>query len=85
MFGLLGTEGRWQTLERVLTWVLLSSRQVPACAAKVVALHQSLRKWYPAASVQDVGGGIRVATVTDPDGNAFGIIENPHFDPAAVG
>ncbi len=29
--------------------------------------------------VQDVGGGIRVATVTDPFGNIFGIIENPHF------
>ena len=30
-------------------------------------------------AVQDVGGGIRVAMVTDPDGNAFGLIENPHF------
>jgi predicted enzyme related to lactoylglutathione lyase len=29
--------------------------------------------------VQDVGGGIKVATVTDPFGNLFGIIENPHF------
>ena len=29
--------------------------------------------------VQDVGGGIRVATVLDPFGNAIGIIENPHF------
>ena len=29
--------------------------------------------------VQDVGEGIRVATVADPFGNAFGIIENPHF------
>ncbi len=29
--------------------------------------------------VQDVGEGIRVATVTDPFGNAFGVIENPHF------
>lgn len=33
---------------------------------------------------QDVGGGIRVATVLDPDGNALGLIENPHFDTAAV-
>jgi predicted enzyme related to lactoylglutathione lyase len=31
--------------------------------------------------VQDVGGGIRVATVTDPFGNVLGIIENPHFRP----
>ena len=30
-------------------------------------------------SVQDVGGGIRVASVLDPFGNIFGIIENPHF------
>lgn len=29
--------------------------------------------------VQDVGDGIRLATVLDPFGNVFGIIENPHF------
>jgi predicted enzyme related to lactoylglutathione lyase len=29
--------------------------------------------------VQDVGGGIKVATVKDPFGNVFGIIENPQF------
>ena len=29
--------------------------------------------------VQQVGGDIRVATVLDPFGNIFGIIENPHF------
>ena len=33
--------------------------------------------------VNDVGSGIRVATVTDPFGNVFGIIENPHFKVAA--
>ncbi|MDX1908753.1 MAG: VOC family protein [Bacteroidia bacterium] len=27
----------------------------------------------------DVGGGITVATVYDPWGNIFGIIDNPHF------
>jgi predicted enzyme related to lactoylglutathione lyase len=31
--------------------------------------------------VQDVGEGIKVATVKDPFGNIFGIIENPHFKP----
>lgn len=31
------------------------------------------------APVQDVGGGIRVATVADPFGNLVGLIENPHF------
>jgi predicted enzyme related to lactoylglutathione lyase len=30
-------------------------------------------------SVQDVGEGIKVATVSDPFGNIFGIIENRHF------
>jgi len=30
-------------------------------------------------AVQDVGAGIRVATVIDPFGNVFGLIENPHF------
>ena len=29
--------------------------------------------------VLDVGAGIRVATVLDPFGNLFGLIENPHF------
>ncbi len=29
--------------------------------------------------VQEVGEGVKVATVTDPDGNAIGLIENPHF------
>lgn len=29
--------------------------------------------------VQDVGGGIRAAAVTDPFGNVLGVIENPHF------
>ena len=31
------------------------------------------------AAVQEVGDGIRVASVFDPFGNIFGIIENPHF------
>ena len=29
--------------------------------------------------VEDVGGGIRVATVRDPFGNLLGVIENPSF------
>jgi predicted enzyme related to lactoylglutathione lyase len=28
---------------------------------------------------RDVGGGIKVAKVADPFGNAIGLIENPHF------
>jgi lactoylglutathione lyase len=31
------------------------------------------------AEPQEVGGGIIVATVLDPFGNVFGVIENPHF------
>jgi predicted enzyme related to lactoylglutathione lyase len=30
-------------------------------------------------ALQDVGKGIKVATVKDPFGNIFGIIENPNF------
>ena len=34
--------------------------------------------------VKDVGGDIKVASVRDPFGNLFGIIENPHFKLAEV-
>ncbi len=34
--------------------------------------------------VTEVGGGIKVAAVTDPFGNRLGIIENPHFNAGAV-
>ena len=34
--------------------------------------------------VAEVGEGIKVAAVRDPFGNRLGLIENPHFDPAAV-
>ncbi|MCE7939044.1 glyoxalase/bleomycin resistance/extradiol dioxygenase family protein [bacterium] len=34
--------------------------------------------------VTDVGDRIKVAAVNDPFGNVFRIIENPHFDLAAV-
>ena len=33
----------------------------------------------PNTPVEDVGGGILAATVIDPWGNVFGVIENPHF------
>jgi predicted enzyme related to lactoylglutathione lyase len=38
-----------------------------------------------AAPVTEVGGGISVASLLDPFGNLFGVIQNPHFDPAKVG
>ncbi len=31
------------------------------------------------SAIQDVGDSIRTAVLTDPFGNALGIIENPHF------
>ncbi len=34
------------------------------------------------SGVQDVGEGIRLATVLDSEGNVFGIIENPRFSVA---
>jgi predicted enzyme related to lactoylglutathione lyase len=33
----------------------------------------------PNEEVQEVGEGIKVASLTDPFGNVIGIIENPHF------
>ncbi len=33
----------------------------------------------PKSDILDVGDGIRVASFFDAAGNAFGIIENPHF------
>lgn len=33
----------------------------------------------PKAAIQDVGGGIKIASVIDPFGNILGIIENPVF------
>ena len=38
----------------------------------------------PLEAVSNVGGGIKVGAVRDPFGNRFGVIENPHFDPASV-
>ncbi len=35
-------------------------------------------------ALKDVGEGIKVASVADPFGNTFAIIENPHFSAAAV-
>jgi predicted enzyme related to lactoylglutathione lyase len=53
--------------------------EVGAEVARLAALGAKVVK--PA---EDVGGGIKVATLADPYGNLLGLIENPHFDPAAV-
>ena len=52
---------------------------VTAELARVVALGATVVQ-----AVQDVGEGIRVATIADPFGNHIGLIENPHFDVKAV-
>jgi predicted enzyme related to lactoylglutathione lyase len=47
---------------------------VEAALARLIELGATDR-----LGVQDVGGDIRMASVTDPFGNVFGVIENPHF------
>ncbi len=50
-----------------------------AALARLLALGAA-----PLEPVTDVGEGIRVAAVQDPFGNRLGLIENPHFQPAAM-
>jgi predicted enzyme related to lactoylglutathione lyase len=45
-----------------------------AAVKRLEALGATIRE-----PLQEVGEGIRVATVADPFGNTFGVIENPHF------
>ena len=51
---------------------------------RVVEIQHALQHFVTAgativAPIQDVGDGIKVATVADPFGNPIGLIENPHF------
>ena len=39
----------------------------------------------PPTPINEVGGGIKVATLSDPFGNTIGLIENPHFASPGVG
>ena len=55
---------------------------VPDAVAAVARLQELGAELHD--DVKDVGGGIKVATVLDPFGNVFGVIENPHFDRAKV-
>jgi len=52
---------------------------VAAELARLVALGATVT-----APLQEVGEGIRTGTVSDPFGNLFGVIENPHFDLSKV-
>jgi predicted enzyme related to lactoylglutathione lyase len=55
------------------------TQDIDAEVARLIALGAEVD-----APVADVGGGIRVATVRDPYGNLFGVIQNPHFDRSKV-
>jgi predicted enzyme related to lactoylglutathione lyase len=50
-------------------------KEIESVAADLVSKGARL-----SSAVTDVDGGIKVATVLDPDGNVFGIIENPNFE-----
>jgi predicted enzyme related to lactoylglutathione lyase len=52
---------------------------VKAELARLVALGAAVEM-----PVTEVGGGIRLASVKDPYGNVFGVIENPQFELAKV-
>ena len=56
------------------TFVYWGTKDAKAELARLVKLGAKVHQ-----DVQDVGGGILVATVTDPWGNIFGVIQNPHF------
>jgi predicted enzyme related to lactoylglutathione lyase len=47
---------------------------IEAALARLVELGATDR-----SGVQEVGGDIRMASVADPFGNVFGLIQNPHF------
>ena len=51
---------------------------------RVDAIDTAVRRFVAAgaavvSAAQDVGDGIKVATVSDPFGNRIGLLENPHF------
>ena len=48
--------------------------EIDQIVARFVAAGATVR-----SALQDVGDGIKVATVSDPFGNEIGLIENPHF------
>jgi predicted enzyme related to lactoylglutathione lyase len=52
---------------------------IEAEVQRIVKLGASIHE-----AVQDVGDNIKVAELKDPFGNLLGLIQNPHFDAAAV-
>ncbi len=57
----------------------LAADDVDAMVARLVAKGATVRE-----APQEVGGGIRVASVVDPFGNVLGLIDNPNFAPPLV-
>jgi predicted enzyme related to lactoylglutathione lyase len=55
------------------------SNAIEADIERIVGLGASVH-----APLNEVGGGIRVVSLRDPDGNEFGLIDNPHFDLSKV-
>ena len=51
-----------------------ASSAIEADIARIVELGARVHE-----ALKDVGGGIRVASLLDPDGNQFGLIDNPQF------
>ncbi|GGB95185.1 VOC family protein [Pseudoduganella buxea] len=52
---------------------------IVAEAERITALGASTH-----TAIEDVGGDIRMVQLADPFGNVLGLIQNPHFDPAAM-
>jgi hypothetical protein len=46
--------------------------KIEQCLEKILTLGTKLQR-----ELQDVGGGVKIAAVTDPFGNVLGLIENP--------
>ena len=57
----------------------LHADDVDATVSRLLSLGAQVRQ-----APQDVGGGIRSASVIDPFGNVLGFINNPHFAPSLV-
>ena len=69
-----GTPGKGGT---VAYW---GTPDIDAEVSRLVGLGATL-----CGKIEDVGDGVRVADLSDPFGNTFGVIQNPHFDKSKVG
>lgn len=66
-----GGEDLWDGVDSITYWGV---PDIDAARARLLEL--GAKEHMP---VQDVGEGIRLGSVRDPQGNIVGIIENPHF------